>query len=164
MSVIWGIWPAPRTRKQQRWARSVYCIHDFSFRRLTLTFAVQSDPNVTRIWVADQFSALLRNSAIPKTDQWVTDVLDFFILYGLFGIKKKNGKSRNRWVRLNLNSTRLMQRGVIAAQPPRSGLLGQSPCCMPDTTAFCSHRTDVAGQTSKSRYVELIAFALRCLR
>jgi len=65
-----------------------------------------SDPTATRIWVADQFTALIRNGAIPKTDAWVKEVLDFFVLHSLFGIRKKNEKSTNRWVRLSVRITR----------------------------------------------------------
>lgn len=52
-----------------------------------------------RVWVADQFIMLIRNGAIPKTDAWVSSVLGFLALHGLYGIKKKNEKSKNIWVR-----------------------------------------------------------------
>ncbi|KIJ37708.1 hypothetical protein M422DRAFT_259809, partial [Sphaerobolus stellatus SS14] len=58
----------------------------------------EEDPSSTRIWVADQFTMLIRNGAIPNTDAWVTKVLDFLLLHGLFGIRKKNEKSNNQWL------------------------------------------------------------------
>ena len=60
--------------------------------------AEEEDPTSTRIWVIDQFAMLIRNGAIPKTDSWVTKVLDFLLLNGLFGVRKKNEKSKNEWV------------------------------------------------------------------
>ncbi|KAI0691182.1 DNA polymerase phi-domain-containing protein [Cytidiella melzeri] len=49
--------------------------------------------NARRAWIVDQLAALVRNGAIPKDDQWVQTVLNWFVVNGLFVIKKKNGKS-----------------------------------------------------------------------
>ncbi|KAF8580676.1 hypothetical protein K439DRAFT_1393490 [Ramaria rubella] len=62
------------------------------------TDAGEEDPTATRIWVTDQFATLIRNGAIPKTDTWIHNVLGCLLLYGLFGTRKKNEKSKNRWL------------------------------------------------------------------
>lgn len=49
--------------------------------------------NARRGWIVDQLAALIRNGAIPKDDQWVQTVLDWFVVHGLFAIKKKSEKS-----------------------------------------------------------------------
>lgn len=46
-----------------------------------------------RTWIAEQFAALLRNGSIPKDDQWVQIVLDFYVVNGLFVVRKKSEKS-----------------------------------------------------------------------
>jgi DNA polymerase phi len=38
-------------------------------------------------------SMLIRNGAIPKSDDWVKTILDWLSLYGLFTVKKKSEKS-----------------------------------------------------------------------
>lgn len=43
-----------------------------------------------RIWIADQFAALVRNGSIPKNDEWIQIVLDFYIVNGLFVVRKKS--------------------------------------------------------------------------
>jgi DNA polymerase phi len=43
-----------------------------------------------RIWIADQFAALVRNGSIPKNDEWMQIVLDFYVVNGLFVICKKS--------------------------------------------------------------------------
>ncbi|KAF8447475.1 DNA polymerase phi-domain-containing protein [Boletus edulis BED1] len=43
-----------------------------------------------RTWIADQFAALVRNGSIPKDDAWIQAVLDFYIVYGLFVVRKKS--------------------------------------------------------------------------
>lgn len=58
-----------------------------------------SDPTAIRIWVADQFTMLIRNGAIPKTDAWVSTVLNFLAFHGIYGIRKRNERSKNALVR-----------------------------------------------------------------
>ena len=50
--------------------------------------------NARRAWIIDQLAALVRNGAIPKDDQWVQAILDWFVVHGLFSIKKKAEKSK----------------------------------------------------------------------
>ncbi|EMD34453.1 hypothetical protein CERSUDRAFT_55542 [Gelatoporia subvermispora B] len=49
--------------------------------------------NARRAWVVDQLAALVRNGAIPKDDAWVRAILDWFVVHGLFVVKKKAEKS-----------------------------------------------------------------------
>ncbi|PCH38454.1 hypothetical protein WOLCODRAFT_115513 [Wolfiporia cocos MD-104 SS10] len=49
--------------------------------------------NARRAWIIEQLAALIRNGAIPKSDEWVQSVLDWFTVHGLFIIKKKSEKS-----------------------------------------------------------------------
>ncbi|EIW84995.1 hypothetical protein CONPUDRAFT_47531 [Coniophora puteana RWD-64-598 SS2] len=49
--------------------------------------------NAKRAWICDQFANLIRNGAIPKSDDWVQLVLDWFTVHGLFAIKKKTSHS-----------------------------------------------------------------------
>ncbi|CDZ97129.1 Predicted regulator of rRNA gene transcription (MYB-binding protein) [Phaffia rhodozyma] len=46
-----------------------------------------------RIWAFDQLVALIRNGSIPKDDSWVTSIIEFFVLHGLYKIKSANPKS-----------------------------------------------------------------------
>lgn len=41
-----------------------------------------------RKWAFDQLLTLVRNNAIPKDDECITDVLGFFAVHGFFAIKK----------------------------------------------------------------------------
>ena len=41
-----------------------------------------------RKWAIEQLCALVRNAKVPKADDWVSDVLDFLLLHGLFMIKQ----------------------------------------------------------------------------
>ncbi|KAF9264758.1 hypothetical protein L218DRAFT_899775 [Marasmius fiardii PR-910] len=50
--------------------------------------------NSRRRWVIDQLSALIRNGAIVKDDEWVLEVLDWLVVNGLFVVKKKKENSR----------------------------------------------------------------------
>lgn len=43
-----------------------------------------------RIWIADQLAALIRNGSIPKDDEWTQVVLDFYIVNGLFVVRKRS--------------------------------------------------------------------------
>ncbi|KAF8557343.1 hypothetical protein OG21DRAFT_1494920 [Imleria badia] len=43
-----------------------------------------------RTWIADQFAALVRNGSIPKTDEWIQIVLDYYVVNGLFVVRKKS--------------------------------------------------------------------------
>lgn len=49
--------------------------------------------NARRIWIVEQFAALLRNGAIPKNDTWVQRVIDWLIVHGLCRVRKKTEKS-----------------------------------------------------------------------
>ncbi|KAJ7694223.1 DNA polymerase phi-domain-containing protein [Mycena rosella] len=49
--------------------------------------------NSRRAWIIDQLSALIRNGAVPKDDDWIMSILDWLVLNGLFVIKKKSEKS-----------------------------------------------------------------------
>jgi DNA polymerase phi len=42
--------------------------------------------------------SLIRNGAIPKSDEWVQFVLDWLIVNGLFTVKRKSAKSSFRAV------------------------------------------------------------------
>ncbi|TFK72185.1 hypothetical protein BDN72DRAFT_792794 [Pluteus cervinus] len=46
-----------------------------------------------RTWVIEQFGALIRNTAIPKNDEWIKMILDWLVVNGLFIVKKKSSKS-----------------------------------------------------------------------
>ncbi|KAJ7219138.1 DNA polymerase phi-domain-containing protein [Mycena pura] len=46
-----------------------------------------------RAWIIDQLSALIRNGAVPKDDEWTMNILDWLALHGLFLLKKKSEKS-----------------------------------------------------------------------
>lgn len=50
--------------------------------------------NARRRWIIDQLSALIRNGSIAKTGEWVESVLDWFVVNGLYVVKKKSEKSR----------------------------------------------------------------------
>lgn len=54
--------------------------------------------NAKRVWIIDQLGALIRNSSIPKNDDWIQSILDWFIVNGLFVIKKKSERSPYRAV------------------------------------------------------------------
>ncbi|KAG8217899.1 DNA polymerase phi-domain-containing protein [Butyriboletus roseoflavus] len=43
-----------------------------------------------RTWIADQFAALVHNGSIPKNDEWIQIVLDFYVVNGLFVVRKKS--------------------------------------------------------------------------
>ncbi|KAJ6546537.1 DNA polymerase phi-domain-containing protein [Mycena vulgaris] len=49
--------------------------------------------NSRRAWIIDQLSALIRNGAVPKDDAWITSILNWLTLNGLFLVKKKSEKS-----------------------------------------------------------------------
>jgi DNA polymerase phi len=51
-----------------------------------------------RMWIIEQLAALIRNSSIPKCDQWIQSILDWFVVNGLFVVKKKSDKSVFRGV------------------------------------------------------------------
>ena len=55
--------------------------------------------NARRAWIIDQLAALIRNGAIPKSDDWVQSILDWFVVHGIFLVKKKSIKSPIRAVR-----------------------------------------------------------------
>jgi DNA polymerase phi len=41
----------------------------------------------------DQLSALIRNGAVPKDDDWIMSILNWLVVNGLFVVKKKSEKS-----------------------------------------------------------------------
>ncbi|KAI6032543.1 DNA polymerase phi-domain-containing protein [Pisolithus marmoratus] len=49
--------------------------------------------NSRRTWIADQFAALIRNGSVPKSDEWIQVVLDWYAVNGLYSIRKKSGSS-----------------------------------------------------------------------
>ncbi|TFK46446.1 hypothetical protein OE88DRAFT_1667862 [Heliocybe sulcata] len=55
--------------------------------------------NARRSWIIDQLAALVRNGAIPKQDDWISAVLEWLTVHGLFEVKKKADKSPFRAVR-----------------------------------------------------------------
>jgi len=58
--------------------------------------------NARRSWTIEQLAALIRNGTIPKSDDWVQAILDFFIVHGIFFLKKKSKKSSISAVRILL--------------------------------------------------------------
>lgn len=48
--------------------------------------------NSRRGWIIEQLAALVRNGAIPKTDEWLQIVLDWLVVQGMFIVKKKSEK------------------------------------------------------------------------
>lgn len=49
--------------------------------------------NSRRAWIIDQLAALVRNGAIPKSDDWVQSILDWLAVHGLFAVTRKSEKS-----------------------------------------------------------------------
>ncbi|KAF9246115.1 DNA polymerase phi-domain-containing protein [Melanogaster broomeanus] len=49
--------------------------------------------NSRRTWIADQFSALIRNGSIPKSDDWIQIILAWYIVNGFFVVRKKSESS-----------------------------------------------------------------------
>lgn len=49
-------------------------------------------------WIIDQLPALVRNTAIPRSDEWIKTVLDWLLVNGLFMVKKASPKSPFRAV------------------------------------------------------------------
>ncbi|KAG6331293.1 hypothetical protein ID866_7798 [Astraeus odoratus] len=49
--------------------------------------------NARRIWIADQFAALVRNGSVPKSDEWLQIVLEWYVVNGLFKMRKKSQSS-----------------------------------------------------------------------
>ncbi|KAG2365801.1 hypothetical protein BDR07DRAFT_1398137 [Suillus spraguei] len=45
-----------------------------------------------KIWIADQFTALIRNGAIPKREDWIQLILNWFAVQGLYLVKRKSAK------------------------------------------------------------------------
>ncbi|QRW14703.1 DNA polymerase phi subunit [Ceratobasidium sp. AG-Ba] len=52
-----------------------------------------SEQDTKRRYVVEQLSALMRNGSIPKDDEWVNSILEFFTLHGMFSVTKKNKSS-----------------------------------------------------------------------
>ncbi|KAG8715114.1 DNA-directed DNA polymerase [Ceratobasidium sp. 394] len=51
------------------------------------------EQDTKRRYVIEQLSALMRNGSIPKDDEWIISILEFFILHGMFTVTKKNKAS-----------------------------------------------------------------------
>ncbi|KAI0933631.1 hypothetical protein AcW1_005407 [Taiwanofungus camphoratus] len=49
--------------------------------------------NARRAWIIDQLAALIRNGAIPKSDEWIQLILDWLVVHGMFIVTKKSDKS-----------------------------------------------------------------------
>ncbi|KAJ4488037.1 DNA polymerase phi-domain-containing protein [Lentinula aciculospora] len=94
--------------------------------------------NARRRWIIDQLSALIRNGSIAKTGGWVESVLDWFVVNGLFVVKKKSEKSRF----IALRQIPKPQFSDELRQSCRDKLLG----CLADLT---SHVTTIAGDNAK---------------
>jgi DNA polymerase phi len=45
-----------------------------------------------KMWIADQFTALIRNGAIPKREDWIQVILNWFAVQGLYLVKRKSTK------------------------------------------------------------------------
>ncbi|KAG8748741.1 hypothetical protein FRC10_000132 [Ceratobasidium sp. 414] len=52
-----------------------------------------SEQDTKRRYVIEQLSALMRNGSIPKDNEWIVSILEFFILHGMFTVTKKNKAS-----------------------------------------------------------------------
>lgn len=63
--------------------------------------------NARRTWIVDQFGSLIHNGAIPKNDKWIQYILDWFIVQGLFVVKKKVDKSPYRAVSCDIYTRRV---------------------------------------------------------
>ncbi len=98
-----------------------------------------------RSWIIEQFAALIRKGTIPKSDEWVQVILEWFIAHGFFTIKKRSQKSSISAVCIPLpfpNKVWLSQLGIqirSVPSPPYSGHL-QCQCrerllsCLADLT------------------------------
>jgi DNA polymerase phi len=53
-----------------------------------------------RIWAFDQMVAVVKNGSIPKDDAWVSTVVEFFVVHGLFAIRSAIKKSAFSAVRV----------------------------------------------------------------
>jgi DNA polymerase phi len=75
-----------------------------------LFFFISSDVEATsskRSWIISQLGSLIKHSSIPKTDQWIQTILDWFVVHGLFVVVKENKKSTLVAVRELKNILRL---------------------------------------------------------
>ncbi|KAL4076956.1 DNA polymerase phi-domain-containing protein [Scleroderma yunnanense] len=57
-----------------------------------------------RAWTADQFAALVRNGSVPKSDEWIQIILDWYVVNGLFTIRKRSESSSIHALRAHLSS------------------------------------------------------------
>jgi DNA polymerase phi len=64
-----------------------------------------------RSWVIEQFTALIRNGAIPKSDEWVQLVLDWFIVHSIFFVKKPSRGSL-------ISAVRITPSHLLETDPP----------------------------------------------
>lgn len=57
-----------------------------------------SSVDTRRAWAFEQLLALIRSPSLPKEDAWVSTVLDFLLVHGLFVLEKTNSKSKHEVV------------------------------------------------------------------
>lgn len=50
------------------------------------------------IWAVDQLAALVKNSSVPRDDEWITSVLEILAVFGFFEVSKKSSKSKLKTV------------------------------------------------------------------
>lgn len=55
-----------------------------------------------RLWAIDQLAALIKNTAVPRDDTWILDILELLIVHGFFAVSKKSTKSPVKSVRTRL--------------------------------------------------------------
>ncbi|KAE9400753.1 hypothetical protein BT96DRAFT_857021 [Gymnopus androsaceus JB14] len=102
--------------------------------------------NARRRWIIDQLSALIRNGSISKTGDWVESVLDWFIVNGLFVVKKKSEKSQY----IGLHQIPKPQFSDELRQNCKDKLLG----CVADLT---SQVTTIEGDSTKVKVAGVAA-------
>ncbi|KAF9923978.1 DNA-directed DNA polymerase [Linnemannia zychae] len=72
---------------------------------LTKTFLNQDGPDssnmdrakridVSRQWTIDQMFSLFRNPKVPREEEWIKSILEFFLIHAFFDIKKMDAKSK----------------------------------------------------------------------
>ncbi|KAJ3845276.1 DNA polymerase phi-domain-containing protein [Lentinula raphanica] len=96
--------------------------------------------NARRRWIVDQLASLIRNGSISKTSDWVESVLDWFVVNGLFIVKKKSEKSHL----IGLHQVPKPQFSDELRQACRDKLLG----CLADLT---SHVMTVEHENKKNK-------------
>ncbi|KIY51003.1 hypothetical protein FISHEDRAFT_38185 [Fistulina hepatica ATCC 64428] len=99
------------------------------------------DINSKRFWLIEQLSLSIRNRAIPKSDNWVKQILDWLVVHGIFSIRKKTDRSPVQALR-------------TIPSPPFSNSL-QKCCrqkllaCLADLATYTTAATSSDGKISK---------------